>query len=129
MNNTILALGLIVLISVPGFAHANKQNLSTEEKNQIERLLNFVKKSDCLFIRNGDKHTGKDAAKHIARKYKHFRDDIKTPEEFIELSATKSSMSGQPYWIKCDDNIEIVNKQLSSKDWLLAELTRIRKVN
>jgi len=122
MNNTILALGLVVFISVPGFAHANEQNLSTEEKNQIERLLNFVKKSDCLFIRNGDKHTGKDAAKHIARKYKHFRDDIKTPEEFIELSATKSSMSGKYYQIRC-----VGKEEIKSKDWLLAELVEIKK--
>ena len=36
-----------------------------------------------------------EAAEHINKKYRHFRDDIDTPEKFIELCATGSLMTGK----------------------------------
>jgi len=108
-------------MSMAGLVQADEQDLTADEKQQIDKLIVFVENSDCLFVRNGDEHSGKDAAKHIKRKYKHSRDEIASPEEFIELSATKSSMSGKYYHIRCEDQPEV-----KSKDWLLQELSSMK---
>jgi len=95
----------------------------TETTTQIEinQLLDFIKQSPCTFIRNGKNHTAKDALKHIKKKYHYFEDDIDSAEKFIELSATKSSMSGKKYQIIC------ANKDMiSSQQWLLNQLAKIR---
>ncbi|MGB3646953.1 MAG: DUF5329 family protein, partial [Desulfobulbales bacterium] len=41
-------------------------------------------------------------------------------EEFIQYSATKSTMSGQPYRVVCN------GEGMTSSDWLLAELDKVR---
>ncbi len=38
---------------------------------------------------------------HIEKKYNYYRDDIHNTEDFIKLSATKSTMSGGYYTVKC----------------------------
>lgn len=92
------------------------------QKHEVEHLLLFVESTDCAFERNGKKYDGERAAKHIKRKYKHFRDDITTTEEFIEYSGTKSTMSGRDYLVYCDDN-----EPIPSSVWLLDELTTYRE--
>ncbi|WKD49799.1 DUF5329 family protein [Microbulbifer spongiae] len=97
--------------------------LSTETaKKEIEYLIGFVLNSNCTFIRNGKPHTADEAVKHIQRKYNYFRDDINSAEQFIELAASKSALSGRPYYTYCDSQ---KNKQLSS-DWLLIALQKYR---
>lgn len=90
-------------------------------QTEINHLLEFVKSTQCQYERNGDMHNGKDAFKHIKRKYKHFKDDISTTESFVKYSATKSKMSGKKYKIHCQGQPEIY-----SKDWLLKELSDFR---
>ena len=92
-----------------------------EQKPEVEHLLNFVSQSDCLMVRNGSEHEGKKAAGHIQKKYEYFKDDIQTTERFIELSATKSTMSGKYYTIRCPGKEEI-----RTQDWLLEELDVFR---
>ncbi len=96
-------------------------DVSGSQKPEVEHLLKFVETSDCIFERNGKKYDGKDAYKHINRKYKYFRDEITTTEEFVEYSGTKSTRSGKDYLIYCDDN-----EPIKSSVWLLEELTRYR---
>jgi hypothetical protein len=88
----------------------------------VEQLLAKVEKSDATFIRNGDSHDGKAASEHMRRKYEHFKKKIKTPEDFIDLCANKSELSGKPYQIKTKDG-----KVMPSKDWMLERLAEIRK--
>ncbi len=66
----------------------------------INYLLSYVGKSGCTFIRNGREYTAKEAVGHMQRKYNHFKSEIKTPEDFIRLAATKSLVSGKPYLVK-----------------------------
>ena len=87
----------------------------------IHYLLTYIKNSDCIFIRNGKEHTAKEAVVHILKKYDHFKDEIKTPEDFIRLTASKSLMSGKPYWIKTTDG-----KKIKSENWLLKALELYR---
>ncbi|MEA1982351.1 MAG: DUF5329 family protein [Campylobacterota bacterium] len=90
---------------------------------EIQHLLSYVKNTECKYIRNGSSHNGHKAVKHIQRKYDYFKDDIKTTEDFIRLSATKSTMSSSPYYIECK------NKQkVESSKWLLEELVRFRQL-
>ncbi len=89
---------------------------------EINHLLNYVKTTKCIYIRNGDKHDGPDAMNHIKLKYDYFEDDIRTTEDFIRLSATKSTMFGSKYHIKCPGEPEV-----ESGLWLLEELAHYRK--
>ncbi|MBT8364461.1 MAG: DUF5329 domain-containing protein [Deltaproteobacteria bacterium] len=96
---------------------AQSQNLATA----INYMLAFVENSDCTFIRNDKAHTAKEAVAHMQRKYDHFKDEIKTPEDFIRLAASKSLMSGRPYMVRTKDG-----KLMKSETWLLEALKDYR---
>lgn len=88
----------------------------------IQYLLDFVKTSECIFIRNNKEHTAVEAAAHMQRKYEHFNDKIKTPEDFIQLTATKSLMTGKLYFVRLKDG-----KKFTSEAWLLQALEAYRQ--
>ena len=88
----------------------------------IQYLLDFVKTSQCIFIRNNKEHTAVEAAAHMQRKYEHYNDKIKTPEDFIRLTATKSLMTGKLYYVKLKDG-----KKFTSEAWLLQALEAYRQ--
>ncbi len=104
---------LVSLLALPAFGD------STAE---INHLINYVKTTECKYIRNGKVHTGAEGAKHIKSKYDHYKDEIKTTEDFIRLSATKSMMSGKKYYIQCAGSSKV-----ESGKWLLIELKKYRK--
>ena len=83
----------------------------------IQYLLDFVKTSECIFIRNNKEHTAVEAAAHMQRKYEHYNDKIKTPEDFIRLTATKSLMTGKLYYVRLKDG-----KKFTSEARLLQAL-------
>jgi hypothetical protein len=89
---------------------------------EIKYLLTSVENSKGKFIRNGDEHSGKDAAGHMKKKYDHFKKQIKTAEDFVEKCATKSELSGKVYKIK-----EADGTMVDSKAWMLARLAEYRK--
>jgi hypothetical protein len=91
------------------------------QKPEVDHLLSFVEHSSCRINRNGNFYDGNKAISHIKRKYAYFKDEIETTEQFIELSATKSTMSGKYYMVQCGDG-----KQVRTKDWLLNELENYR---
>ncbi len=95
-----------------------------ETQDEINHLLNFVASTDCKYERNGTMHNGKEALEHINKKYSYYKDDIKTTEDFIEYSATKSKMSGKYYKIHCNNKTSI-----KSQDWLVSELTAYRQTH
>jgi hypothetical protein len=65
----------------------------------VEYLISVIAGSNLTFIRNGQCYGGKEAAKHLSDKYDYFRSQIKTPETFIDLCATGSIVSGEPYMV------------------------------
>ena len=97
-------------------------NAFASTDNEINHLLNFVASTDCQYERNGTLHTGQEAVEHINKKYNYYSDDIKTTEDFIKYSATKSKISGKYYQIHCGNNPAV-----KSQDWLLTELSVYRK--
>jgi len=88
----------------------------------IQFLLKHVADSGLIFIRNSERHNAIDAAGHMNRKYEYFRDKIKTPEDFILRSATKSLLSGKPYLVILGNGEEV-----RTSDWLLRALTVYRR--
>lgn len=92
-------------------------NTYASVQDEINYLLDYVSKTDCKYERNGTVHNGKEAVNHINKKYDYFKEDIKSTEDFIRYSATKSKMSGKHYVIHCDGQ-----KPVKSQDWLLEVL-------
>ena len=109
----------IVFILISTSANAD---VSSEQKLETSHLLNFVKNSACKIIRNGKAYDGNLAVNHIQKKYDYFKDDIETTEQFIELSATKSTMSGKYYTVVCG-----AAQPVRTRDWLLEELKNYRQ--
>jgi len=87
---------------------------------EIDHLLRFVAASPCTFVRNGIAHPAPEARKHLSEKLRAARSRISTAEDFIRGIASKSSMSGEPYLIRCD------NQSVPAGVWLSDELRRFR---
>ena len=87
----------------------------------IEHLITYVKDSGVTFKRNFSSHDSVEAAEHIEKKYQHFKDEIDTPEKFIELSATASLVTGKKYMV-----ITKQDEEIPAGMWLNAELDRYR---
>jgi hypothetical protein len=87
----------------------------------INYLLDYVGKSDATFIRNGQTHTPQEAVNHVKAKYEHFKNEIKTPEDFIRLAASKSLLTGKPYLVRTPNG-----KEMRLDVWLADALKEYR---
>ena len=96
----------------------------SQTETEIVHLLDFVEQSDCQFNRNDNWYNGKQARLHLENKYDFLvmRGVIGKAEDSIAKAASKSSLSGRPYRIRCVDE-----KTVSSAQWLTGELQRFRK--
>jgi hypothetical protein len=97
---------------------------STAARAEIEQLLAFVAKSGCQFNRNNTWYPAPEASAHLAKKERYLeeRGQIATAEDFVAKAATKSSMTGKPYTVRCGSEPAI-----ASAEWLTAELRRSRQ--
>jgi hypothetical protein len=115
-----LAWALIVAL---GYFPVVRAAPSATAQIEISYLLGYIGQSGCRFYRNGVWYDSKQAQVHLRQKYDFLaaRDRIRTAEDFIEQAATKSSMSGKAYAIKCNSGqIETANQ------WLREVLARYR---
>ena len=110
---------IILISALAGFAiwslsPGASADTATEPDAQaaIEFLLAQVTDSELEFVRNGKTHAGPDAAKHMRRKYEHYADRIHSPEDFIDLAATKSILSGKKYMVRDGDAV------IPTAEWL-----------
>ena len=90
---------------------------------EINFLLSAMGTSGCEFYRNGTWHDAHQAQAHLNEKYQWLlaRNRVKTAEDFIELAATRSSLSGKEYAVRCAGEAPV-----SSKNWLTEQLRRYR---
>ena len=90
-------------------------------QQEIAYLLRYIGESGCEFKRNGTWNDAKTAEAHVRSKYDFLAQmgRIGTTKDFIEKAATESSLSGQPYEIKCGGGLPV-----PSGPWLSDELTR-----
>ena len=74
-----------------------------QASREIDGLIAGLATSGCAFERNGDWHTADQARAHLQRKYEYLRKRglADSAEHFIERGASRSSMSGQPYHVRC----------------------------
>ncbi len=87
----------------------------------INFLIDHIAKADAVYTRNGGTYTPAEAVEHIKAKYEHFKKEIKTPEDFIRLAASKSLLSGKPYTVKPRGE-----KEQTMSEWLTAALQEHR---
>ena len=92
----------------------------TAADTEIRALIQAVAESGCEFNRNGSLHSAEAAAEHLELKYSRGKRYANSAEAFIDRLASKSSWSGKPYQMICDDEVH------PAGDWLTATLATIR---
>ncbi len=112
---------LVLLFSIPNPATA-KDDAMTDE---IGQLIEHIQASDCRFNRNGSWYEPVEAADHLNKKYRYVqkRGLVDTAEDFIEIAATRSSISGKEYVVQCEGA-----KPRKSADWLTGVLAQLRQI-
>lgn len=83
------------------------QKADKDETKEIQILLKKIETSDILFIRNGEEHSPKEAADHLRSKWKQSGGKTKTKQAFIDQLATKSSMTGELYYVILEDGSKL----------------------
>ena len=117
----LLTLPAVLLLMVSNTAAAQQTG---DLDGTIQHLITYVRESGVKFERNFSSHDSVEAAKHIDNKYQHFKDDIDTPEKFIELCATASLVTGKQYLV-----ITAQDDEIPAGQWLNTELDRYRLQN
>ena len=97
--------------------------LSNAARSEIEFLMSRLEASACSFKRNGTWHTSAEARAHLERKldYLQRKGAVASAEQFIERAATRSSLSGQAYWVQCGGQTP-----QPGGEWLLGQLRLLR---
>jgi len=115
-------LGIVAILALHIAAQVESAHAAGENTAEVvEYLIGQVYDSDLTFIRNGEEHSGEEAAKHIRRKYKHFKSQIRTPEDFIRICASKSLVSGELYLVATPQGT------VALQNWLGRILMEFRK--
>ena len=115
----IKALGLLLLLAGSAIA----QTMSAKTTQEVGQLFAALKHSNCEFSRNGSWYNAEKASEHLQRKYDYLLKKrlVTTTESFIDLAATKSSMSGKPYQVRCGKTAAV-----SSNSWFKSQLNAVR---
>ena len=116
-NRHLAAAGIALALAMLLTAGPVSSQPSGQVEQTIRHLISYVSGADLVFVRNASEYTPTEAAGHMEKKYRHFRDDIETAEDFIELCATQSLLSGKPYLV-----IDREGRERRTSDWLRAEL-------
>jgi hypothetical protein len=114
----------LVALLLGGVPWVCAAQLSPAAKQEIHGLLHAVGSSGCEFIRGGTPHAAAKAQSHLFLKYEYLeaRDQLKSTEDFIAKAATRSSMTGEAYAIRCAGT-----GQMASEDWMKARLKAMRQ--
>lgn len=90
---------------------------------EIDRLFDVLRGSGCEFQRNGRWHSAEQAAAHLQRKREYIANKglLTDSESLIELAASKSSLSGKPYRVKCPGRPVV-----ESRAWFMRKLAELR---
>ena len=115
-----IALSSLLVISALTISPASTL---VDSDSEIRHLLQYIGNASCTFVRNGKEYSTADARAHIEKKYAYAERWIDSTEDFIRLTATKSSMSGKPYRVRCNGN------EFLSARWLSEELFDYRNSN
>jgi hypothetical protein len=96
----IILCSLGILLFFCFIAHGGEPGSQKENTEKvIAYLIDQVAKSHLTFTRNGTEYSSQEAADHIRNKYEYFKSQIESPEDFIQVCASKSLESGKPYLV------------------------------
>ena len=114
---------LLFLLTCIFVAAADAASLSPAAKAEIDGLLSRLEASSCTFNRNGTWYPATEAKSHLLRKLKYLEDRgaVQSTEQFIELAASSSSTTSQPYLVKCGSGAPV-----PSGTWLRSQLRVMR---
>ena len=114
---------LTTLLACAIVAGAAAAPLSPAARAEIDVLMSKLEASGCEFNRNGNWYSGAEARLHLLRKLKYFEDKglVQSTEQFIELAASSSSVTGKPYLVRCGDGVPV-----QTRNWLLSQLQIMR---
>ena len=92
-------------------------------RSEVLALLARLEASGCEFNRNGAWYPGSEARVHLQRKLDYVEQHAspKSAEDFVDLAATSSSVSGEPYLVRCGGAASE-----PSSVWLKRELRELR---
>lgn len=112
---------LVLLLALGGMARAAAP--SAETQAEIAHLLSYLEQSSCAFNRNGTWYSAAEARAHLERKEDYLlrRSLIGRTEDFIARAATESSLTHQPYLVRCGSAAAVPCGR-----WLTTELERYR---
>jgi hypothetical protein len=99
---------------------ATRVQAETAAEDEIRWLIQAVADSHCEFDRNGKRYAAATAAEHLELKYARGKRYADSAEAFIERLATKSSWTGETYWMICDDD------PAPAAQWLSMRLEELR---
>lgn len=111
---------LLLLASMPAIG----TEIPATTYAEVEYLLKALSSSSCEFYRNGDWHRAPEAEAHLRKKYNYLvkKGMISKAEEFIAKGATESSLSGEPYQVRCPNEAA-----QPSAVWLSKKLQALRE--
>ncbi|NDY92448.1 YfeK family protein [Ideonella livida] len=117
------ALALAALAALCSAGPAGAAPSAAPVRAEIEALLARLQSSGCQFQRNGTWHEAPQAREHLLRKLAAVeeRTTVRSTEQFIELAASRSSLSGQAYQVRCG-----TTPAQNSQPWLSRELAALR---
>jgi hypothetical protein len=114
---------LLLLLTCILVAAGAAAPLPPAARAEIDTLMSRLEASACEFNRNGTWHTAAAAKSHLMGKLKYLEDrgTVQSTEQFIELAASTSSVTGQPYLVRCGNGTPV-----QSGTWLLSQLQAMR---
>lgn len=114
---------VILVLAFAGAAGVLAGPTPAPVRAEIDALLARLEGSGCEFGRNGKWYAAAEAKQHLLRKLEHAErwGNVESTELFIERIASGSSMSGDPYRVRCAGSAET-----SSAAWLTSELRNLR---
>jgi hypothetical protein len=117
--------GLIALAGLALVCVAQAGALTPAARVEIDVLLKRLETSGCQFNRNGSWYPGPEARAHLQRKLEYLENKglVETTEQFIERGASRSSMTGRAYLVKCG-----TGPPVESRVWLTRQLQAMRAV-
>ncbi len=120
--NTRAKIGATLLLGVL-LASVARAEPPTSVQIEVNYLLGYIEGSGCDFYRNGTWYNSQMAQSHLRDKYKFLvaRNLVNTTEQFIERAATDSSLSGEPYQVRCNGSTPV-----TSKNWMRDKLAHFR---
>lgn len=121
--STLLARSLATALLPLALSVAHAALPTPAASQEIEHLIAHLRNSGCEFQRNGSWYDSKQAADHLRKKYDYLlkKAMVATAEDFITRAASESSMSSQPYQVRCANQAAE-----PSAAWLQAALKHLR---